>query len=174
LCLKELLKLNHKVESLNQDSGKPYLTDNSHRISYTHSGNYAAAIASTVFDVAIDIEARGKNRNPATRRLFMNPAENSYFEEKRDMLFFLVLWSAKESLFKIVGRKGVSLRQHISIDLENFPTKPNGKLSGIVKKDDLEKSYDIQYAIHPEFVLTYIVDSLQEVQYFSEELYGCA
>ncbi len=172
LCLKELLKINHQVESLNEHNGKPFLSDNSHRISYTHSANYAAAIASSTREVAIDIEALSRKRNYATKRLFMNEAEKVHFEGDFDHNLFLLVWSAKESLFKIVGQRGVSLRQHIAVDLDNFQLAENGTLLGTVKKDNLEKQFTVYYAIRPDFVLTYTFDGLPELEFQEELLYG--
>jgi len=163
LCLKELLKIDQPVESLNQWNGKPYLTDNSHHISYTHSENYAAAIASSTGAVAIDIESRSKTRNPATRRLFMNQEEKVLFEAKEDMMFFLTLWSAKETLFKIVGQKGVSLRQDIALNMKKFVSAKNGILPGTVTKDELQHAYEVYYEICPDFVLTYTNDGLSAI-----------
>lgn len=163
LCLKELLKIDQPVESLNQWNGKPYLTDNSHQISYTHSGQYAAAIASSSGAVAIDIEARDKKRNPDTRRLFMNLEEKAIYEANPDEMLFLTVWSAKETLFKIVGQKGVSLRKHIALDIRNFGGRNNGILSGTVFKDDLEHVYHVYYEICSDFVLTYSNDGLSAI-----------
>ncbi len=168
LCLKELLKIDQPVESLNQWNGKPYLSDNSHHISYTHSENYAAVIASSAGSVAIDIEARAKTRNPETRRLFMNPAENTIYENDPDEMLFLTLWSAKETLFKIVGQKGISLRKHIAIDIQHFENKNNGMLTGTVLKDDLEHLYNVYYEICPDFVLTYTNNGLSAIGHWEE------
>lgn len=168
LCLKELLKIDQPVESLNQWNGKPYLTDNSHHISYTHSENYAAAIASSIGGVAIDIEARSKKRNLETRRLFMNPEEKAIFEADPDELLFLTLWSAKETLFKIVGQKGVSLRKDISLNISDFDGKNNGMLSGTVFKDGLEHVYHVYYEICSDFILTYSNDGLSAIGHWEE------
>jgi phosphopantetheinyl transferase len=168
LCLKELLKIDQPVESLNQWNGKPYLSDNSHQISYTHSENYAAVIASSTGAVAIDIEARAKKRNPETRRLFMNPDEKSLYESNPDLLLFLTLWSAKETLYKIVGQKGISLRKDIALDMHSFGGKNNGILSGTVLKDDLEHVYHVYYEICSDFVLTYSNDGLSAIGLWEE------
>jgi 4'-phosphopantetheinyl transferase len=169
LCLKELLKIDQPVESLNQLSGRPYLTDNSHHISYTHSSQYAAAIASSSSQVAIDIEARDRDRNLETRRLFMNAKEMAIFANHPDELLFLTLWSAKETLFKIVGKKGISLRQHIAVDIENFDGAPNGTLNGTVSKGKLEKQFEVHYAIRPDYVLTYTHDGMPAFGFWEED-----
>ncbi len=121
LCLKELLKIaNHtRVESLNTATGKPYLSSYSHRISYTHSTQYSAAIASPSVEVGIDIEYLKRRRNMRTRFLFMNDEELIHFESQPSLELFILVWSAKESLYKIVG-EGHAFKQDIVMDLDQI------------------------------------------------------
>ena len=159
LCLKELLKIRDlsRVESLSTQSGKPYLSTNSHFISYTHSTKYSAAIASTQCEVGIDLEYLKRKRNPKTRFLWMNDVELAYYEQHPDHQLFLLMWSAKETLYKIVGQ-GFAFKQNLALEMENFEMQRNGFLSATVKKDDFEKHYLISYQFCPEFVLTYTSD----------------
>ncbi|MEL6670975.1 MAG: 4'-phosphopantetheinyl transferase superfamily protein [Bacteroidota bacterium] len=161
LCLKELLKISNqvRVESLNASSGKPYLSTLSHRISYTHSNKYSAAIASLDYEVGVDIEYRHRKRNQRTRYLFMNEAEMKRFEEKPSMEHFLMVWSAKETLYKIHG-EGTSFKEDLHIHMDKFPLEPNGILPATVKTDDWTKDYEIHYVLHTDFILTYTAAKL--------------
>ncbi|MEM7373220.1 MAG: 4'-phosphopantetheinyl transferase superfamily protein [Bacteroidota bacterium] len=159
LCLKELIKIrNHsRVESLNTQSGKPYLSTNSHFISYTHSTKYSAAIASTECEVGIDLEYLKRKRNFRTSYLWMNEAEVAFFEQHKSHELFLLMWSAKETLYKILGQ-GFAFKHNLFLDIENFELKRNGFLPASVQKDDFHKHYLISYQFCPEFVLTYTSD----------------
>jgi len=161
LCMKELLKIANttRVESLNTDTGKPYLTNNAHYISYTHSTKYSAAIASPVAEVGIDIEYLGRKRNTRTSRLFMNEEELTCFQESQDFDLFILIWSAKETLYKIVGR-GFAFKENIGIEVENFTLASNGTVPAVVQKDGFVKRYAVHYIRHPEFILTYTLDQL--------------
>lgn len=162
LCLKEILKISHRdrIESLNQVSGKPYLSNNSHFISYSHSHKYAAAIASQKGEVGIDLEYLERKRNPKTRRLFMNEAELAYYEANPTQEVFLTIWSAKETLYKIVSQKGVSFKEHMFLQLDDYTFSSKGILPAKVIKDGVEKEYSIHYVCFPDFILTYGLDEV--------------
>ena len=158
LCLKELLKINYKVESLNENTGKPYLSDRSHHISYSHSNLFAGAIASHDIPVAIDLEDRSKKRNPRTRFLFMHPSELEFYEELGDHRLFFLIWSSKETLYKMWANKGLIFKENLLINRERNPLEDFGTVSGIIEKDDFKKEYTIYYHFFSDVLLTYTVD----------------
>lgn len=161
LCMKELLHIADtvQVESLNLETGKPYLSNDSHHISYTHSSHYSAAIASETCEVGIDVEYLKRRRNPKTRFLWMNDAELQYFEEVQDFPFFLLAWSAKETVYKLFG-SGVAFKHNIAINVKDLTIQDNGILDVSVNMGETRKKYSIAYAIHSDFLLTYTGDSL--------------
>lgn len=162
LCIKQMLKIVNttRVESLSHQTGQPYLSNHSHFISYTHSNEYAAAIASSDFQVGIDIEYRKRKRNLKTRFLWMNEKELAYFEKNPRIEVFLLAWSAKETLYKIYGQ-GVAFKDNIDIELENFCQEHNGILPATVQRDGSIQRYEVRYIIYPDFLLTYTHHKLQ-------------
>ncbi len=164
LCLKTLLNIRRKVESLNNSQGKPYLSDNSHFISYSHSTHYAAAVASKNGEVAIDIEMFRKRRSPETAKMFMDEYELAAFENSQNMYLFFLIWSAKETLFKVYGKRGIYFRENIHINIEDFTLKQNGKVSGYVQYENYERYYEIVYEIFSDFILTYTFGGMQQPQ----------
>lgn len=162
LCLKQVLPPMGAVESLNHPSGKPYLSTRTHFISYSHSHSLACAIASTEAEVSVDIEFLGRKRNKETRHLFLNTKEIEFLlaQGEPDRLF-LLLWSAKETLYKAIGQKGVSLRYNLSLTLDERSLGDNGMIPGYVQTSEIEKAFDVYYAIYPDFILTYTADRVQ-------------
>lgn len=158
LCLKELLQIKHKVESLNAPTGQPYLSDHSFQISYSHSNMYSGAIASEVYPVSLDLEDLSKERNLKTRFLFMHPSELEYFDASTDMRAFFLIWSAKETLYKIYTKKGVVFKENLLINQERKQLEQSGTVSGILKADGVEKIYTIYYSFFPGVLLTYTFD----------------
>jgi len=160
LCMKEILKISHtdRVESLNAHNGKPYLSNNSNHICYSHSQKYAAAIASPRWEVGIDLEYMMRRRNLNTRRLFMNEYELDFYETIPSSELFLIAWSTKETIYKLYSQKGLSFKDDICLSLDKVSQEPQGIIPCMVKKDGYEKSYWIRYQIFPDFVLTYGVD----------------
>ncbi len=160
LCLKELLKIRHRVESLNENSGKPYLSDFSFHISYSHSNMFSGAIASQRHKVSIDLEDLTKKRNPKTAYLFMHPDELAHYHELGDIKVFFLIWSAKETLYKIYAKRGIAFKHNLLINPEKKTLKQEGIVSGILRTDEYEKKYDIYYRFYPEFLLTYTFEQL--------------
>jgi len=167
LCLKELLHIDYKVESLNQTNGKPYLSDFSHNISYTHTAKYSAAIASRMWEVAIDTENLRKKRNLDTAYLFMNSEEMRLFHESgKDRDVFFLIWSAKETLFKIHAQRNISLRKNIHVQLPpNFEIEQEGVVTGIISSHGSVKRYEVYYSfLYTDLLLTYACNRVPEAQ----------
>ena len=163
LCLKELLKIRHKVESLNEQTGKPYLSDHSFNISYSHSNLYSGAIASDTLPVSIDLEDLSKKRNPETARLFMHPDELAHYHATGDLNVFFLIWSAKETLYKMYAKKGIAFKHNLLINPELLPLEENGIVRGILRTDEYTKTFPIHYHFLPGVLLTYTFgDGLQE------------
>lgn len=158
LCLKELLQIRHKVESLNFPTGAPYLSDHSFNISYSHSNMYSGAIASETYPVSMDLEDLSKERNLKTRFLFMHPSELDYFQASNDMRTFFLIWSAKETLYKIYTKRGIVFKENLLINREQKLLEQSGTVSGILKADGIEKTYTIYYSFFPGVLLTYTYD----------------
>lgn len=160
LCLKRLLHISHKVESLNENTGKPYLSDNSFNISYTHSNLYSGAIASDKTAVAMDLENLEKERNLETRRMFMSKDEHVLFDESgQDTRLFFLIWSAKETLYKIYGKQGIAFRDNLSIVPPSTGLEQKGQVKGIIRENGFEKEYDVHYQFFPDILLTFTYDS---------------
>lgn len=155
LCLKELLKIRHRVESLNEDTGKPYLSDGSFEISYSHSNMYSGAIASEGLPVSIDLEDLSKKRNPKTAYLFMHPTELEYYQSTGDLNLFFLIWSSKETLYKIYAKRGIAFKDNLLINPERKPLQQKGTVSGILRTDAYEKTYTIYYQFFPGVLLTF-------------------
>ncbi|MFK7972242.1 MAG: 4'-phosphopantetheinyl transferase superfamily protein [Bacteroidia bacterium] len=162
-CLKEMLNLDSSkahVESLSMESGAPFLSDNSFKISFSHSHRFAAAIASPTHKVSVDLEDAHKDRNLEVARRFMNTQEHEKWALIGTKELYLAIFSAKECLIKMVGKK-TSMRDHIHISFDNFDGKRNGTLYGTVQKADIVQHYEVHYHINPDFVLTYATHIVQ-------------
>ncbi len=105
-------------EILIADTRKPFLPDEQYHFSISHCGNYAAAIASSEQRVGIDIEQPTekifriihKFLNEEEKQLLNKPMSSSQLLQTA-----ILLWSAKEALFKWFGNGGVDFRNHMHI-----------------------------------------------------------
>jgi len=93
--------------------GKPYLTDGRH-ISITHFDR-RAALAVAPFPIGLDGEIPDP-RLLRVRHKFLHPDE--YKHHNPDNLAFLTrIWTAKEAVYKLVGRPGLSFARDIHVRL---------------------------------------------------------
>ncbi len=102
------------------DTKKPFLPGEHYHFSISHSGNFAAAIASSISRVGIDIELI----TPRIERIsakFLAEGEKEFLRnwELFDQLrleLTTVIWSAKEALFKWYGAGKVDFREHMQLN----------------------------------------------------------
>lgn len=143
LSIRHLLKeVNLRDKDLQYDEfGKPHLT-NGRFISITHSFGFTAIIFSFESVVGIDIE---KQRDKILRIAHkFTPIEEYRTIANTDALIskLTIVWGAKESLYKIYGKKKLLFLHHIYIDDFSFA---DGKTSGEIRFDGEESSYEIQF-----------------------------
>ena len=153
LLLKELL--GEEKEILYNSVGKPYLLDNSFRISISHTKGYAALIINKEKEVAIDIE-KISSRVENIRKKFMNDEEEKAISQTNEVIHLLLHWSAKESIYKLLGIKNLDFKTDLYIQ----PFEPiTGEWSEFYAHETKTKNqncFQIKYFVHEDYVMTYI------------------
>lgn len=101
------------------DTRKPFLPDEKYHFSISHSGNYAAAIASSESRVGIDIELVTPRIERIAHKflceeekLFLAPWQ--LFDKIRVELTTMI-WSSKEAIFKWHGAGQVDFKRHMQL-----------------------------------------------------------
>jgi 4'-phosphopantetheinyl transferase len=154
----------------NDPTGRPFLareTDLGPAVSLSHSGEWVAALlapASTA--VGVDVEVV---RDKALRiaRKFLTTEELAAAElitsaqPSLTTELFSLLWSAKETLYKLAGQRGIIFRQNLLLDLPAPATPPAawpsaGELAARLELADRSSRHRICY-FQPAagYVLTY-------------------
>ncbi len=106
-----LLKQHHYFEQLSYlPSGKPVLNSGQH-ISITHSKNYLAIMVLSQ-KVGIDLE-QNQEKLAKVAGKFVNESDFILNTSKENP--YLWLWTAKESIYKLIGEKGLSLKKDIVV-----------------------------------------------------------
>lgn len=137
-----------------QPSGKPYLVDGSFQISISHTKGYVAVILSEKNQVGIDIEQfRDRVHRVADRFMRTDEQVQSYQGVKTWSL--LLHWSAKETLYKCVKGSQSDLTQ---LRLLPFTLSDHGTFEALEYWSDCERVYTLAYRLHPDFVLTWMVE----------------
>ncbi|MFT6960153.1 MAG: 4'-phosphopantetheinyl transferase [Polaribacter sp.] len=131
--------------------GKPHLK-NGKFISITHSFTFTGIIVSDDLHVGIDIE---KQRD----KILKIAHKFTPFEEYKTIANaaaliskLTIVWGAKESLYKIFGKKKLLFLHHIYIEDFKFADE---KTTGVIRYNGKEASYKIQFLEFEEFTCVY-------------------
>ncbi|WP_439128282.1 4'-phosphopantetheinyl transferase family protein [Polaribacter sp.] len=131
--------------------GKPHLKDGKF-ISITHSFTFTAIIISDDLHVGIDIE---KQRDKILKIAHkFTPIEEYKTIANVDALIskLTIVWGAKESLYKIYGKKKLLFLHHIYIEDFKFADE---KTSGEIKYNGEKMTYEIAFLEFEGFTCVY-------------------
>lgn len=121
LMVRQILKDELPDHKILYENRQPFLQPKSYHISITNSFPFAA-IAFSKDKIGIDIE----KFNPKLIRLkdkFVYPEERAFIPEDKEMEYLTIIWSVKESLYKIHHSKHWSLKKHYEVlpfNMENL------------------------------------------------------
>ena len=153
IILKEIL--GEEKEILYNSIGKPYLSDNSYNISISHTKGFAAFILNKENEVAIDIE-KISSKVENVRKKFVNEEEEISLSQELQRIHLLLYWSAKESMYKLLGEKNVDFIKHLHIKAFEPVIGEWNDFDAFETLTEKQKSYKIKYFICENYVLTYI------------------
>ena len=94
------------------DKGKPYLQNSSYHISLANSYPYGVAILHRCQPVGIDIE-RPSDKLSRILHKFLNEREIATVRDR--LTYQCAYWCVKETLYKLYGRKQLSLKDNIVV-----------------------------------------------------------
>lgn len=135
------------------ESGKPYLKDSDVYLSVSHTAN-VVAVALSCNEVGIDVERYGeKICRVAPRFLNKNERADGVWQK-------LLLWSAKETVYKMMNCREVDFREHLcSSGLRLGDENQVVGRCGCFKMHTCHSAhchtYQVRFEIFPDFVLTY-------------------
>ena len=155
VLLRKLLETDNFIGVRGDSHGKPHLINFDFELSITHSFEHAAVIISKK-RVGIDIEIiKNKILNIATK--FMNPEELDFLTESDKIRQMYVIWCAKESIYKLNGKKELHFKEHIYI--EPFDYLKNGNITAKIIKTRFVKKFQIYYQEFNGYMFTYVIDN---------------
>lgn len=125
VLIKELTGVEYRVS--HYESGKPYLDGCKSKISISHTKGYVAVVLHPEKETGIDIEYRSDRVKKVVER-FISEKEMSLIcdkllfitdEDEKDCAMvnmYLLFWSAKETMFKMLDSSGVDFLEHLHIN----------------------------------------------------------
>jgi 4'-phosphopantetheinyl transferase len=133
-------------------NNKPFIQNGSHFISITHSHRLTAILLSTNEQVGIDLEYMSTNISAFAFK-YMNRKEKVTKDLSLRKYHLYIHWCAKEALYKICDKEGISIRNNITI--EPFEPKDSGELKGRVHTDKIHESFDLFYSRYDNYSIVW-------------------
>jgi 4'-phosphopantetheinyl transferase len=148
--LAELLGKEAKI--VYNKNNKPFLKDGSRFISISHSHKLTAILCSKTEKVGIDLEYMGANIGAFAFK-FINRKEKITKDPENSRYHLYLHWCAKEALYKICDKEGITIRKNITI--EPFEVKDSGVIKGAVNTRRINDSFDLYYSRYDNYAIVW-------------------
>jgi phosphopantetheinyl transferase len=150
-----LLQLGYTDADLYYDaSGKPHLTDGKY-ISISHSHQLAVVIVSNQA-VGVDVELVREKVAKIGPKFCASELQYLAPDLTTETQRLTVIWGAKEAVFKIVNREGISFNHHIFVAPFELSST---KTSALLSFDSLHRPFSIQYQLIANYALVYAFET---------------
>ncbi len=134
-------------------SGRPYLMNDSRHISISHTRGYAAVALHRNVPVGLDIEQR-TDKVTRVQDKFLSHEEKTFLTSgKKNVEVMLIIWTAKEAMFKLIDREGIDFAEHLH--LHPFTPAAEGIFSAHETFTREHTTFDFLYHCFPDFVLSF-------------------
>ena len=149
LAVRKILQLEDPSYKIRYDeSGKPSINSDLN-ISISHSKCMAAIVFSEHNKAGIDIELK-ENKIINIHNKFLNDSEKQENEYQSNVDYLTMIWTAKESIYKALGIKGVSFSDNIIIKNIN-----KNKGHGYYINGKEKYKFDLIFFSIEEYILCY-------------------
>lgn len=129
--------------------GAPHLIEDDQCVSYSHSYDRVAMLVHPEHEVGLDIQRKDEKLERIAPK-FLNQEEKARYEaSEKDLDYLQVLWSVKETIFKIH-------KHHLpfkEIRTPSFPLKSTGSFKVEAHRFDGLHEHEVDFEIHDDFYL---------------------
>jgi len=151
LAVRKLLENEDPELNIDYDSkGKPFLNKQK-GISISHSNEMVAIGISNETHFGIDIQYK-TDKIFKIKSKFLSKKESKFLGKTDNMEFLIKIWSAKESIYKALGKKGVSFSNDLEIDTTNDNYLYR---LGHYKKDNIKTKFDLYFIYIEKYIICY-------------------
>jgi 4'-phosphopantetheinyl transferase len=133
-------------------NNKPFLKDGSMFISISHSYKLTAILCSVNERVGIDLEYMSANIGALAFK-FLNRKEKITKNADDRKYHLYIHWCAKESLYKICDKEGISIRKNLTI--EPFEVNESGEIRGQVRTVKINETFDLHYSRYNNYAIVW-------------------
>jgi 4'-phosphopantetheinyl transferase len=121
---------------------KPFLSDNSHNISISHSRTLTSVLVSKQRKVGIDLEYMSHKIHNISHK-FLNEHEKISNNPLLERLHLYIHWCAKEALYKICDKQDINFKQNLTI--KPFDVNIEGEIFGLVDNRFGHEQFPLNY-----------------------------
>jgi phosphopantetheinyl transferase len=133
------------------EHGKPMLKNSRCQVSITHSFPYVASLIDAGKPAGIDLEQVNYRLLKMAPRLFHISELRT---AGRNPVKHTIIWSGKETLMKIYGKRDVVFSEHLRIDPFDLK-REGGELTGHILIEGAETDVPLSYRLFDNFVLVF-------------------
>ena len=144
--------IGNKTGIVYNKNNKPFLKDGSMFISISHSNQLTAILLSVNEKVGIDLEYL-KYNIAAIAFKFLNSKEHITKDPANRRYHLYLHWCAKEALYKICDKEGISMKKNITI--KPFRVHDSGEISGKVQTDAINEHFTLQYMKYDNYAIAW-------------------
>ena len=149
LAVRKTLELENPNFKIRYDkSGRPSINSDLN-ISISHSNFMAAVVFSSISKTGIDIELKD-TKIVNIKDKFLNESEKLNAKYETNIEYLTMIWTAKESIYKSLGIKGISFSDNIIIKKIS-----NNKGEGHYLRGKEKIKFDLFYFIIDDYILCY-------------------
>ena len=141
-------------------NNKPFLQDGSRFISISHSHKLTSILCSANEKVGIDLEYMSSNIGALAFK-FLNRKEKITKSPDDKKYHLYIHWCAKESLYKICDKEGISIRNNITI--EPFEVSESGEIKGKVHTKKINESFDLFYSRYDNYAIVWTKKNYERI-----------
>ena len=137
------------------DHGKPHLENSDSKISISHTKDFVGVMISESHHVGVDLERIHPRIEKITHK-FLSVNEKKRIPSENRLLYYYIIWGAKEVLYKIYGKEGLLFSENILTD--PFEIKDKGMLNAVIHLPDTpEQRFRVHYEFTGDLLLTYSI-----------------
>ncbi len=131
---------------------KPYLDDDSHNISISHSKNLTSILLNKTKRVGIDLEFMSHRIRKIAHK-FINDNESININEFTEKYHLYIHWCAKEALYKICDKKDINFK--LNLFIKPFKLNFEGVIKGMVDSERINEEFDLNYFKYDNYIIVY-------------------
>ena len=156
--LAEQLSKEKNIQIIYDAHNKPFLENSKKHVSISHSHGLLAVILDEQA-TGIDIELV-KPKVEKIKYKFMSDSELNSLQKEKQEEQLTVYWCAKESLYKLYGKKQLTFKEHLIV--EPFEYLEKGKIRADIMQASKKQKFILQYekvsVEGHDYMLTYIIN----------------